>query len=405
MKRIKNNSNIAAIILVILTLFCFCSCGNSALIKNAITVDFSGPEGHAKPSISLDYDTLDGAINVKKANKYLKKLAKNATRGMDQYEAAFAALDFYEENISFTTFFRVEFSEEYSELKNGDEVTVKINPSDTMERHGQTLKDVKKGTGASVPNDIRFKVTGLEDAKSFDAFKNLKVSVSGVSPNGKLEIQAGEQQIDNLRFVADKTEGLKNGDKVVITLSCDNGDNIFEYCAREGLVPEKDTFTYVVKGLPYYVNKLEEIDDATIEKMRKEAREDFLAYVARDWADPKTMIKAEAAGEYFLALKDGSDSSDKNYVYVVFKVTVSDNKEIFNYYYYTRFNNLMMMPDGSISVDLSNTKGPDRRLFLSESEGFKRNDVFYLGFEKIDSLFSACVTQNIDNYSYESSVE
>ncbi len=88
---------------------------------------------------------------------------------------------------------------------------------------------------------------------------------------------------------------------------------------------------------------------------------------------------------------------------MIFKVTVNDSEGTFNYYYYTKFKNLMVMPDGSISVDLSTAKGPQGS-FLG-GEGFNRNGLFYLGYEKIDSLFSACVTQYIDNYSYESSVE
>ena len=405
MKNYKILLKIAAVSVIIATLFCFCSCGKKTDVKNAITVEYNGSENHAKPALNINYDELDDLMNAQKAAKYLKKLAKEATKGMDQYEAAFEAMDFYEEDISFKTFFTVDFAKEYSELKNGDEVVVKFNPSSLLERHGQTLKDAEKGTGLSLPKEIKYKVEGLEKAKTFDAFKNMNVSVSGVSPNRKLEISSGDQPIEDLKFIADKTEGLKNGDKVVITLSCYNGEDIYEYCAREGLAPEKDTFTYEVSGLASYVSKLSEIDEKTTEKMRKEAREDFLAYVARDWNNPDSMVKAEAIGEYFLTLKEGNDSSDKNYVFVIFKVTVSDDEGSFNYYYYTRFSNLMIMPDGSISVDLSTANGPEKRFFLSDSEGFERNDLFYLGFEKLDSLFSKCVTQKIDEYSYESSIK
>ena len=67
------------------------------------------------------------------------------------------------------------------------------------------------------------KVSGLKEMELFDPFKNLKVTFSGVEPNGEADIEYNGDMLSEYDFTCDKTSGLKNGDKIKISLTEDAG--------------------------------------------------------------------------------------------------------------------------------------------------------------------------------------
>jgi hypothetical protein len=66
----------------------------------------------------------------------------------------------------------------------------------------------------------------------------------------------------------------------------------------------------------------------------------------------------------------------------------------------------MILPDGTISVDLSSAQMCDN--YIESDYGYWNFGMacfyYYSGYKELDSLFSACVTQQIANYDYVSTV-
>lgn len=73
------------------------------------------------------------------------------------------------------------------------------------------------------------KVSGLKEMELFDPFKNLKVTFSGVEPNGEADIEYNGDMLSEYDFTCDKTSGLKNGDKIKISLTEDAGYYVDQY--------------------------------------------------------------------------------------------------------------------------------------------------------------------------------
>lgn len=65
----------------------------------------------------------------------------------------------------------------------------------------------------------------------------------------------------------------------------------------------------------------------------------------------------------------------------------------------------MVLADGTVSADLSNYRKPLDSSFFTGGDTFKHGDLWYSGYEALDTLFNLLVTRNVDKYSYESTVE
>ena len=85
---------------------------------------------------------------------------------------------------------------------------------------------------------------------------------------------------------------------------------------------------------------------------------------------------------------------------------MSTEDEDFDYYSYCQFKNLIILKDGTCSVDLSDCTMPKGSTFFGRASGeaFSRGGLGYTGYEELDSLFNNCVTKNIDKYEYETNV-
>ena len=100
-------------------------------------------------------------------------------------------------------------------------------------------------------------------------------------------------------------------------------------------------------------------------------------------------------GSYLLIPKE---SGDKNYLYLVYKMDAwNDSDGYVSYYIYIEFNNLRMV-DGLCDVDLNDYSITSNYIEFG-------GDYYYYGFKNLDEVFSKCVTENLEYYTYDSTVE
>lgn len=101
------------------------------------------------------------------------------------------------------------FSYEWNQqdnLSNGDEIKLVWNiDNDSLEKYNLKLE----------ASELSEKVEGLEEIESYDAFSEIEVNVSGISPNGTLSIDSSRAEVP-LNYSADKTTGIKKGDVITI---------------------------------------------------------------------------------------------------------------------------------------------------------------------------------------------
>jgi hypothetical protein len=134
-----------------------------------------------------------------------------------------------------------------SNLSNGDTVTITVKAPGS-----QSLEDYCMTYGY-VPgqNEKTVTVSGLDEIKDYDPFAGLSVSFEGVSSLGEVQIDNSGVEMKDVRYTADQTDGLANGDTITITASYSGWyfDSIEDYLVDNGYKPTATTKTYEVSGL------------------------------------------------------------------------------------------------------------------------------------------------------------
>lgn len=361
----------AGAFLILLLLCAVTGCGRKSIdVMEEIEVSFNGVDGYGTADVLNTYKWEDAAYE--------------AMAGGDEADfSALEAITWLEGAVSF------ELSPKEN-LSNGDEVTVKaVVDNDTAKEYDLALKGGEK----------KFTVEGLQEPQELDLFENIDVQFNGIAPYITASVNGGSVGVD-VDYSIDKAADLSPGDTVTVTAAYDE-----ESLIQKGYLVNADTKEYVVPESAKYVTQLLEIPKETIDKMNRQFEDAMRAYVANNWVDTESLKSIDSVGNYLLTAKPGIDVENKNIYYGIYKLSISSGENEFSYYMYCTFQNLMLLPDGTCSVDLTDYSIPEVSVdFWGEiqGEGFKSGDYYYAGYEDLDSLFNHCVTKNIEWYEYES---
>ena len=368
--------------MLMVAMYVFAGCGTTKVDLNKyVTISASGYDSLGTVSYYFDYEAFirenNDSIKLKKGNAQFTNAAlkekKSGSEILVQY-CIKSELD------------------KYSGLSNGDVVTLKWNCDDEMAK--------KFFDCELVYSDITYKVSDLTEVKKFDAFEGVKVLYSGTSPNGSAElvVEDSRDAINDISFSIDKNSGLKNGDEVVVTVQYRNSESEFvrDYGSVLGEVEKK----FVVDGLPKYITEITEVPEDMYGKMDKQLQDTITADFA-SWKD-EDLLSIDLLGTYTLHPKEGMDFNAYNYVYFVYKIHAQNEESNgeFCYYWYGYYKNIMVLADGTCSVDLSDYTVPDS----SEKIEFDDQRFVYYGFKDLDSLFNNEVVSKIENYEYTNNV-
>lgn len=279
-------------------------------------------------------------------------------------------------------------------LSNGDEVTV------TAKIDNESVEDYAiEFTG----KEKKFIVKGLKEVEEIDLFKGVEVKFEGFAPYVKATLST--QNTNNavhVNYSIDKRENLTVGDTVVVTAEY-NAESLLQ----KGYIAAGNTKEFVLSECDRYIMKLADIPSETVDKMNKQFDDAFRAEVANTWKNKDAVESIEFLGAHLLTEKEGiGGSGAKNVYYGVYRINVTVDGDSFAYYSYCQFKDILILKDGTCSVDLSKYKMPSGTAIFGyvSGEAFVRNGLVYQGFADLDSLFSNCVTKFIANYEYESSV-
>lgn len=282
-----------------------------------------------------------------------------------------------------------------SDLSNGDTVNFKWNCDD---------EDVLQYFNVSLQySDVTFDIDNLSPIEEFNPFDYVTVSFSGTEPYGNMSIDI-DDSIEEMNYITITTEEsiyLNMGDEVKLTASLDCDDEEFLETFGERLGQTEEIYT--VDGLSYYVRDISDIPEDIIDKMYQQATDEFNAAAANDGYYKRSTIDSyEIYGYYFLNRKE-DDPNNINYgkynIYnCVFKVDLTTEAGVSgSFFYVMRFYNIMILEDGSCSVDLQ----------VNERDGYAMEigKEWFLGYDTVESMFSDCVTANIDKYEYTTNIE
>lgn len=383
-------------------------------LNKYITVNTEGYDTLGTATYSIDYGKMREdygdkvKINNKKMKAWLKEQGLYEKASKDDIEQFFER--FYGTPFSMMVATIGGSLDNSNGLSNGDEITFvwDINEED-LELFNVKFKY----------KDVTTKVEGLEKVDTFDPFDYIELIYTGISPDGSVNVQknsSAPEYIQYLSIDASKYDNLSNGDTITVTANVNGTDN--SYIERFGKYPSVTEKEYTVEGLMSYIDKNDQISDELLNKMKTQAEDALAANAAKNWYG--SLDKMTYLGNYLLTKKPGVESrGSQNIIYLVYKVRavadlenadgdmVAYEKE---YYYYASYEKLMLDENGNGEVDLSTHKAVSNS-FTDQTDVLKTSGWWetyysfnYNGYENLDQLYSAAVTQNIENYAHEDNV-
>ena len=374
-------------------------------LNKYITVEFNGYETKGNATWIFDSDSFEKDYGKKLKLNEGKLRKELAVEGIDYDSvmslglADFSAMALLTESISGTL-------SQTKDLSNGDEITF-VWDDRVEELNGYYNYKFKF-------SEMSFTVSDLEEIQTFDPFDGISITYTGIAPQGRAEIskQTSGEVYQYINYDMDKSSGLSNGDIITVTASYNYGDSLEDYTAENfGMIPSETTKTYKVDGLGKYISELEEISDTMLTAMQQQGV-DVINARATEWRDEVKISTISYLGGYLLTAKNSDTYGDKNAFVLVFKVNVNvdcddtDVHDKFSLYYPVTFHDLIQLEDGTVSVDLSDYRTMNDSFSKKYDFGsWWDTDVYFKGYEKLDSLFNKIVTANIEDYNYVSNVE
>lgn len=370
--------------------------GTTVNLNKYATISATGYNAAGAASMKFDYDKFledySKKIKFKSGSKEEKKLQESI------WGSAANAMIQVAVSGSF---------DKASGLSNGDTVVYSWN---------YDAQAVKKAFGVTLKSkDMKLKVKGLEEVPVFDPFAGVELVYSGIGPNGYVELKnnSSDEIASKLRFDMDKTNGLSNGDVITVTLRDDGSQAPMQYfIKRYNAIPASTEKKFTVEGLGSYVGAAAEIPADTMTKMQSQAQDVINAYVANNWSKEAKMDNLTYIGNYFLKAKNNTYSG-QNKVILVYRASASikrdDDKEnpiddSFDYYIGVQYNDLIVLPDGMCSLDISSARMLNASFQKSYPGGWFGRNYNFQGYEDLDTMFNKNVTVNIANYEYENNV-
>ncbi|MCM1086616.1 MAG: YARHG domain-containing protein [Muribaculaceae bacterium] len=380
-----------AVVALVVIVFVVVNAKSTINLNNYVKIEADGYDGYGTIKASIDWD----AIKLKYSDKV--SFTGQAQTEFGGLFSSVSPIDLMEDYIS------IELAET-SKLSNGDVVEYTWNVADELSTMIKCKLKYK---------DSSYNVLGLTEIGIFDAFSGLEITYEGIAPNGYANIAYNGSELDYYDFRCDKTDGLSNGDKIIVSI--DEGN--LEYYARNlGKVPDTLERKYIVEGLRGYVTAYSEIDNDSLAAMQQQASDVYNAYAAQRWDEGAVIESFTYIGDYFLTLKDKNSWGDHNRLYLVYKAQVrnhyADDGETFNdlngYYWYISFHDIMVEPDGSITVDITNYNTPSESIYVDSGIsygwfGTKRWE--YYGYWTLDDLYKVAVTSAMDVYNHEDNID
>lgn len=356
--------------------FCLSGCGKKKIsVTDELMVSFNGYNGYGTAKLENEYAWESEALEA---------------AGIESVEG----WDTFAEALKIESAVSYEMSPTEN-LSNGDEVTVKaiINQNAIENFDFELVADSER----------KFTVENLEDTIEIDPFEDVEVLFEGVSSDGRAIINtSGQQEFPmNFKYIVEPDQRLKNEDTVVIKIS--NAEPERE-AIQNGYTLSRLEREITVTGLMHYAENINELPDDVIEQLKKQTEDIIEADTAADNAryarwSPDIVYNLENKtflGNYFLYPKSLEAAYRKNICYFVYKLDYK-GKEDFSVYYAIGYYDLLILEDGTCSYDFDNKIKP----YAQISKGF----AIYDGYENIDRLYNDCVTQNLADYTYESTVE
>ena len=358
-------------------------CGGTTVDLNKyVTIDVTGYDSMGQVNVTFDEKAFEEDYKGKIVAKINEQGGEAAMMSLELQCGAepYAVMRNY--CIKYTV-------DKTSGLSNGDVIKIVWDCKD---------ENAKKFFNCNLKySNIEYKVKELTEAASFNPFEYVTVDIEGIAPDGYVTITPNydRKEMQYLSFSADKTNGLSNGDTVVVTANVQG--NVEGFVQQFNSIPSPASMEYTVKGLTAYVTSVAEIDETTLNAMKQQAEDVYKASWVKLNGNMDGLQALTYLGYYFLSKKENAYTSENNQMYMVYKVDYTYEGESYPHYVFIKFKNLSIDEAGKCVVDLNNYDEVTHKWSVAWW-------MWFYGYETLDELYNECVVAEMNEYTYESSM-
>lgn len=348
----------------------FTGCGEKKVdLSDYCDISYSGLNGQATASCEMKFTDLEDVWK----------------KGQDQNQELLDMILSFEDSIEVSL-------DKTENIKNGDKLTATITcDEDLAKKHKYKFTGLKK----------EVKVKGLSDGTEVDLFKDISLEYEGVAPEAKVKIcnASDDAFLKTVDYTADNRENLSNGDTITVTASYNE-----DTAAQNEYIVKETKKSYTVSGVDEYLKEYNQIDDKTLEKLKKQSTDLIESALADEYIYSRYMypddtyigttdiskvkiqsMKLEKA--YFFNLKDGMDTGwdiTYNSIFMVYKVASTDaeHPKGVSAYITVYYKNFIKRDTGDIDVVVTDGEITD-------------------SYSNMDNLYRDVVTVNKADYNFE----
>lgn len=337
-----------------------CSSKTTLELMDYVEVKFEGVDTKGKAVLDVDWSTMENDIMKNSKNSKDNKLEDELEKVVSLFES--------ESSINYKL-------NKTDNLTNGDSVTLTISYDKDLEE-----KYDFKFTGAMKKD---FTVEGLKDVEEINAFdkkyfnvkegKGIYIEFIGVSPEAEIQIRntlPKDNILSKVEYsVKEPYESYSNGDKIEIIAT------IPQELQDEGYILKEESTSINVDGVAKYISSLDEIDDETWNKIKKQADDLFSSKVKNSNIDDCAILRADKNYHmtyaesvdnfkydkcHFLSLKEGLKGNYYNILYIGYSVDVKNIHSYFDTtlqsfndtYGFFAIHDLVIYPTGEINFSI-----------------------------------------------------
>lgn len=348
-------------------------------LSNYINVTFTGEDGQASPSASLDKDRLLADFGS-------QIVYKKKDRKSDQYDTA--AKQFVDELEKSTSF---NFSKD-NNLSNGEEITVVANISD------QSLLDSYNVLFTSTIKPVIVDNLNLEE--SVDPFNYINVEYEGESPNINLKTSLTEDAPDymsQIKINPSKTSELSSGEEYQISLEFDQDALKNDFGVT--LSPIEKTFTVAEEEKENdeekptdneaYITTVDDLDKDLLGTLKEHAGK-----LIKETFQERSFTKISNIN-YLGAItgKKSGDENLKNRVMLIYEIKTNENyeekyKNEFTYYSFVEYKNVKSKKDEDGKFYSEGPLTTDNEIYhkFFVEDDYTYYEIPYYGFSFLDEV-------------------
>ena len=472
--KISNKLKLA--LLAVLAIIALVACSGQAEVdlNNYVAFNYEGFDGSGKADLSVDYNKLltdhEKELGEKKAMAALRLLRNievtaNKTEGLSNGDAITVKWgEINTEELLNEAGLKVTYSEfattvaGLNELEKVDifkGIEVKVNGTDTqgygyvstsnmssdfwfieyeMEKsenlsNGEKVKIIAKDyEGGDIDKKLAdigkvaaskeyiYTVTGLEELEEYDPFNGVTLTFKGINGEGTVEINKDylvNDYVYSFDYIPDKTEGLSNGDVVVVKVENDYGDykTVEDFAASRGLRMTVNQKEFTVEGLlePFSDPKqIDEIDPFLFDLLRSEDVGKIKEYWAKGEersVEVDSLLNVEYLGTIITYQKPTSWTAEHSAMYNIYRCDVKCSFDEPRWvYWYSLYDDIKKDENGKLIIPEPTCPSTKYTVstFMISGEAFTTEDKthFYLGYETYEKFRSNHI-RNEENVIYD----